>query len=469
MTVRVQESDTIVAISTPAGSSPRAVVRLSGPGVLEAVEKRFRPTGRGTACRARPDWRCTFRATPGTLTLEAEGGLEVPATLYVMRAPRSYTREDVAELHLPGSPPLLDMVLDNLTASGAVRLARPGEFTERAFLSGRIDLTQAEAVLAVIRARSEAELLAAGARLDGRVSRECADIQDELAELRALVETALDFGAGDIELIAQDDLLVRVKRIGARLATEIDTGRDELAAGGAVRVVMCGPPNAGKSSLLNLLAGEEVALVHREPGTTRDHVRRDVQVHGVTFALTDTAGLRTGARGPEALGIERTRRLASTAQLLVLVLDGSKRGSHEDLAPTRLVERARVLCVVNKCDLPQTLDEAPLGDLAAEVIHASALTGEGLEELREALGRAVFEGRLDASAADCLFNARQRGAVRRCLDHLEDGVRAVRGGLGYEFVALDLREATDALGDVTGRVTGQDVLDRIFSRFCIGK
>jgi len=453
-------NDTIIAVSTPAGCAPRAVVRLSGQGAIEAVGRRF-------SCER--DWRTTFTATPGTLSLPGEGGLRVPATVYVMRAPRSYTREDVVELHLPGSPPLLDMVLDELTTDGSVRIARAGEFTERAFLSGRIDLAQAEAVLAVIRARSEAELLAAGARLEGRASAEVASIQGELADLRALVEAGLDFGTEDIELISAADLLGRIEAAWGRIREQARTGQEDLSSDGAVRVVMCGPPNAGKSSLLNRLAEEEVALVHHRPGTTRDHLRRDVDVHGVNFALTDTAGLRTGGRGVEAKGVELARRLAGAAQLLVLVLDGSRPAADEDLAPARALERARVLCVVNKCDLPQALDEAPLMEVAAELVHVSALTGEGMEELREALGRAVFEGRLDASASDCLFNARQRDAVRRCAAHLGDARRAVQEALGSEFVALDLREATDALGEVTGAVTGQDILDRIFSRFCIGK
>ena len=453
-------ADTIIAISTAAGSSPRAVVRLSGAGALDAVAQRM---------ESDDGWQRTFRATKGTLTLEGEGRLRVPCTVYVMRAPRSYTREDVVELHLPGSPPLLGMALDEMTGDGAVRLARPGEFTQRAFLNGRIDLAQAEAVLAVIRSRSEAELLAAGARLQGRASTECAAIQNELADLRALVEAALDFGTEDIELIGDDELRRRIDNVRERLAAEVETGRGDLAAGGAVRVVMCGPPNAGKSSLLNRLAGEEVALVHHRPGTTRDHVRRDIEVHGVTFALTDTAGLRDGARGPEAQGVQQARRLARSAQLVVLVLDGSRPAAAADLASARLAARERVLCAVNKIDLPAALDESPLGEMAAEVVRVSALTGEGMEELREALGRTVFEGRLDASAADCLFNARQRDSVRRCLSYLDDARGTLREQMGYEFIALDLRQATDALAEVTGEVTGQDVLDRIFSRFCIGK
>jgi tRNA modification GTPase len=457
--------DTIIAVSTPGGYALRAVVRLSGRDALEIVARRF------AAHRETDDgWMRSFRATPGTLSLEG-GNLCVPCTVYVMRAPHSYTREDVVELHLPGSPALLDIVLDDLLAAGrgALRLALPGEFTERAFLNGRIDLSQAEAVLSVIRARNEAELAAAVAKLDGAVSNEIACAQRELAELRALIEAALDFAEHGVDPIRCDEFIERADRIRSRLQSEVDKVRDELASDGCLRVVLCGPPNAGKSSLLNRLAGRQVAIVHETPGTTRDPVSAEVEVDGVFFRVSDTAGLRDDAEGVEAVAIERTRRLARAAQLVVLVLDGSRPLPAGALDVARGVQRQKVLCAINKSDLPQELDESEASAAAAEVVHVSALTGEGMDEFRQALGRVVFQGRLDASAADCLFNARQRDAVRRALGHIGRAEEAVRDGMGYEFAALDLREAADALGEVTGQVGAQDVLDIIFSRFCIGK
>jgi tRNA modification GTPase len=460
----MNETDTIVAVSTPAGYALRAIVRLSGPAALPTAARRFGPR------ELSADWQRSFRATAGVLRLDSER-LEVPVVVYVMRAPRSYTREDVVELHLPGSPALLDMVLDDLLAGGAadLRLARPGEFTERAFLNGRIDLAQAEAVLAVIRARNEAELLAATAKLRGRVSEECAAVQNELADLRALIEAALDFAEHGIELVRESDFLERCARIRQRLAAEVEKGRDELASDGRVHVVLCGPPNAGKSSLLNRLAGREVALVHHAPGTTRDPVREEIEVEGISFALTDTAGLRAGASGVEEIAARRAAEAACSAQLVVLVLDGSAEFDPAPAAALREVDPKRILCVVNKCDLPQVLHEGRAAGAAGEVVHVSALTGEGIGDLRAALGRVVLQGRLDASAADCLFNARQREAVRRALRHIGEAEEAAREGMGYEFAAVGLRDATDALGEVTGQVGAQDVLSRIFSRLCVGK
>jgi len=459
----MSQPDTIMAISTPAGYALRAVIRLSGPRALESVRRRFRPSD------PRAPWDKTFHATSGTLLLEAED-LGVPVTVYVMLAPHSYTRDDVVELHVPGSPAVADMVLEEFMRD-EIRLARPGEFTQRAFLSGRIDLAQAEAVLSVVRARNEAELLAASAKLEGRVSRECRALQEELTALRASVEAALDFAEHDIELIPEEQFIGRTEALAERIERELAKGHGELASDGHVRAVLCGPPNAGKSSLLNRLAGQEVALVHETPGVTRDPVSTHVEVQGISFTLTDTAGLQTGSTGLEAAATDRARRALKEAHLLVLVLDGTRSPRSEDLAIASGVEPGQVLCVVNKCDLPQAFDEEEVlrTRVAGEVVRTSALTGEGTGELRAALARVVMQGRLDASAADCLFNARQRQAVRRALRSLRRSQDAVRGGLGYEFAALDLGEASEALSEVTGHVGAQDVLDRIFSQFCIGK
>ena len=459
--------DTIVAVATPAGHAARAVVRLSGPDALACAEARFHPRTQSAA-----DWRLTYRATPGHLALTGEG-VGVPALLYVMRAPHSYTREDVVEAHVPGSPALLDLMLDDLLEHGPgdIRLAEPGEFTRRAFLNGRIDLAQAEAVLAVIRARGESELLAATSRLRGSMGRRCVALQEAVTDLRVRAEAALDFAEHGIELLSEGELVARCEAIGQEMAAEARKGRGELAGDGSIHVVLCGPPNAGKSSLLNRLAGAERAIVHHRAGTTRDAVGAEIEVAGACFRLTDTAGLAARPRGVEAEAVRRAREHAAGCQLLLFVVDGSAEALQGMSSPAELPPRERVLCVVNKCDMPQVLDEAPLGggEFAYATLHTSALTGEGIDELRDALGRMVAEGRLDASAADCLFNARQRGALRKASAEIGAAAEAVGSGLGYEFAAVNLRVAADALAEVTGAVAAQDVLDRIFSQFCIGK
>jgi len=458
--------DTIAAVSTPAGHGLRAVVRLSGPDAVACVAGRFRPDD--PAC----DWRSTFRVTPGRLSLAA-GDLRVPSSTYVMRAPHSYTREDVVELHVPGSPVLLDMLLDDLLmgTDAAVRLAQPGEFTRRAFLNGRIDLSQAEAVLAVIRSRSSAELRAASERLGGSTSRRCAALQQAVTDLRVQIEAALDFSQHGIELLSTDDFLERCRGIRREISQEEHKGRSDIASNGSVHVVIAGPPNAGKSSLLNRLARADRAIVHARAGTTRDPVGAEISVDGVVFRLSDTAGLVSGATGPDGEAVLRSQGYVGSCQILMLVLDGSEPLPDGALEPAAMVAPSQILCVINKQDLPQVLSEADLADEAAdwEVLHVSARTGEGIDELRAALARVVTEGRLDASASDCLFNARQRVAVRQAIAELQAAEAAVEGGLGYEFAALNLREAASALGQVTGEVGSQAVLDDVFSRFCIGK
>jgi len=465
--------DTIIAVSTATGYAPRAVVRLSGADAVPAVGQRFRPDEGLT----RP-WHRTFTVTPGTVTLSRDG-LSAPATTYVMRAPCSYTREDVVELHLSGSPALLDMVLDEFLSAGSdgIRLAEPGEFTRRAFLNGRIDLAQAEAVLAVVRARNEAELLAASARLEGAASREVGALQERLAALRAQVEAALDFGEGDIELVSPEEFLGRCNEMIEDLREEVATSRSELASDGTIRVAIFGPPNAGKSSILNRLAREERAIVHDTPGTTRDPVSTEIELNGVYFTITDTAGFRSAdatVEHVERSAMSMTEKQIHSSQLVLLVLDGSAGLPEDVLGLLGVVPPERLLCVINKCDLPGGMSPADEDRLRqqcalAPLVHCSALTGEGVQALRQELERVIFEGRLDATAADCLFNARQRDAVRRATRHVEQARHAVEQNMGYEFAALDLREATAALGAITGHVSAQNVLSRIFSHFCIGK
>ncbi len=458
------DADTILAVSTPVGYARRAVVRLSGPNAVSCVAGRFQPTVSPESLGG------TFRALNGRFQLAGEG-VPVPALLYLMRAPRSYTREDVAELHLPGSPALLDMILDDLLEHGppGLRPAEPGEFTRRAFVNGRIDLCQAEAVLSVVRARTESELLAATARLEGSVSRRCANLQDEVTELRVQAEAALDFAPHGIELLDPDEFIARCRTICREVRAEAEKGRGDVASDGHIRVVICGPPNAGKSSLLNRLARGETALVHDTPGTTRDAVDVEVEIKGVPLRLTDTAGLAEGACGPDAEAVKRARQRVESAQLALVVMDGSRPLPERRPAMAEAVRAERLLWVVNKCDLPRVWEDSELEPSGAGIAHTSALTGEELEGLREVLWRMVAEGRLDASPANCLFNARQRHALRRAVEEIGSAEDAVRRSMGYEFAAFNLRRASEALGEVTGEATPQDVLDRIFSRFCIGK
>jgi tRNA modification GTPase len=439
------------------------VLRLSGPAALDCVGDRFR------ADAPSADWRGTYRTTRGRLRLDSQR-VYTPVRLYVMRAPRSYTCEDVVELHLPGSPALVEMVLDDMLADGRLRAAEPGEFTRRAFLHGRLDLSRAEAVMGVIHARSEAELLAAGARLQGGVGRRVTVLQDEIAELRALLEVALDFSDQDVDILPPEQAQARLARVEESVQAAIQGGQWRTADRGAYHVVLCGPPNAGKSSLMNRLCGAERAIVHPRPGTTRDTVSAAVEWAGVRLHLSDTAGLMAAATGPDAQAVASARRRIRSAHLLLLVLDASASWPPAVEEVADMAGRARIICVLNKQDRPGRLDTSAVHRYlpGVPVLGTSARTGEGLDALRTHLAETVHRGDLSA-VQECVFNARQTRALCTARDELQQAQETVQAGMGYEFAALNLRAANEALGTVTGEVTPQDVLDRIFSTFCIGK
>ncbi len=470
-----QFNDTIVAVSSAQGVAMRTIIRLSGPDAVNTSRAFFTSSESGGE-----DWEQGFSVSSGHLILPYDEILAVPVLIYTMRAPFSYTKEDVVEIHLPGSPALVDLILDALLGSGGdyLRLAGPGEFTERAYLNGRIDLAQAEAVMSIITARNKSELLAANSRLGGSTSKLVSSVQKDIVELRAAIEASLDFESQGIELVPRHEFVQRCKELTDKLEGELDRYQGEKVNKDCVRAVFVGPPNAGKSSLLNRIIGHEAALVHASSGTTRDAVEEKVVINGVDFILTDTAGISAftapGKRQDDCealddLAAEKSRQTLEGAQVVLLVFDASEPVPREWKNMSGWVDKNRTIGVMNKCDLPLAADESLLSECFRDIVHVSALTGAGVEQLKGVVGRIVTEGRLDFSAADCLFNARQREAVREALARIRDAQGAANAELGYEFSALHLREASDALARVTDEADSQDVLDSIFSRFCIGK
>ena len=457
-------ADTIVATSTPAGRSPRAIVRLSGPEALEVASGVLDPKAPLGEVPA-------YGSTDAVLALAAEG-IRCPAVVYVMRAPRSYTREDVVEVHTVGSPALLGALTDALVARGA-RPAEPGEFTRRAFLNGRIDLTQAEAVQAVIRARSEAELRVAQSQLGGAFRDAVEALRARTVQWLAELEAAIDFTDQDIELIEPAAAAERLDELAADV--EAVAGSEPPAPPKeGVATAICGLPNAGKSSLLNALAGEGRAIVAHVPGTTRDTVEHPVAVEGITFRLVDTAGLRGGAGAIEREAVERAEGAAAAAELVLLVVDASRPLSSAARALwDRLTseEMPPVITVLNKCDLAPRVSAADEGRLAQRgpVVNVSALGRDGLDALRAAMARAARSGAVDGSAHPFWVNARHRAALGRAAEALGRARKALADALGFEFAAADLRDALAALGDIVGRTTPDDVLGTIFTQFCIGK
>jgi len=456
-------ADTIVATSSPAGRSLRAIVRLSGP---EAVR-----TASAVFSSDRPlDRLPSYSSAAGYVVLPREH-IRCPSVAYVMLAPRSYTREDVVELHTFGAPPLLGAIVDALTAQGA-RPAEPGEFTRRAFLNGRIDLAQAEAVQALIRARSAAELRVAQMQLGGSLTRAVEALRRGVVHLLAEVEASIDFVDQDIRLIEPSAVAARA----GQFESEVESLAAEPAAAPkeGVLAVLCGPPNAGKSSLLNALIGADRAIVTRVPGTTRDTIEHVIEIGGIAFRLLDTAGVRRAAHEVEEQAVERANAAAYSADLALLVVDGARPlGDSARQLWERLTGRpgTAVVTVINKSDLPHRLSAADEGRLAQRcpMVRVSALLGDGLADLRGAMLNAVRSDAVDRSAHPFWLGARHRAALRRAAAALRRARSAADGGLGLEFAAADLRDGLAALGEITGATTSDDVLDVIFSDFCIGK
>jgi len=443
-------TDTIAAPATAPGEAGIAVIRVSGPEALAAAGALFdRPL------RDR-------RVVLGHVVDPTTGDVVDEAVGILMRAPRSFTREDVVELHCHGSTLVVRRVMEMLLARG-VRAAEPGEFTLRAFLNGRIDLARAEAVLDVIRARTDAAHRVAMAGLRGRASEAVREIHGELLAALAYVVARIDFPDEDVPEEDIGPTLARAACAIERLLAGAQTGA--LYRGGA-RVALVGPPNAGKSSLLNRLLREDRAIVTPVPGTTRDTLAEAMNLRGIPVVLTDTAGLSQSPEPIEAMGMARTRQAAAAADALLIVLDRSTpapAGLSELMA---LAEGRPALAALNKSDLPPALSA---DGLALPVITVSATRGDGIDALETALYELLTRQAATGEAEVLIANPRHSNALRRALAHVEAATEGLRSSLPEDFISIDVRAALAALGEITGETAGEDLIDTIFKRFCIGK
>ena len=451
-------SDTIAAIATGAQLSAIGIVRLSGPDAIALVDRLFTPLS-GAPLRSREDRRLVY----GRLC-DRGGALLDLCLATVSRAGHSYTGEDTAELQCHGSPVLLRSVLEELFALGA-RQAGPGEFTKRAFLNGCLDLTAAEAVIDLIDAESPEAARNAAGQLAGAISGRTDRLYDALSDISAHYHAVLDYPDEDIEdftLEAYRDTLRGAER---ELQSLLDSHeRGKLMTAGLPTVIL-GRPNAGKSSLLNALLGYERAIVTDIPGTTRDTIEERLRLGRLCLRLTDTAGLRDTADTVERLGVERSRAALSGAALVLAVVDGSAALTDEDREVIRLAQQApNGVLIYSKSDLPRVA-EAVASPLPA--VSLSARTGEGLESLRELLEEMYPLPAVPAG--EILTNLRQAEAVGRALEYLHAAEAAMAEGSTPDIVLTETEGAMAALGELTGRTVREDVTNRIFERFCVGK
>jgi tRNA modification GTPase len=444
-------SDTIAAVSTPPGEGAIALVRVSGANAIEVADKIFH--GKETPSQFEP------RVQHLGEIFGSEGRLIDQVMLAVHRAPASYTGEDLIEISCHGGMLVSAKVLEACLRAGA-RAARPGEFTERAFLNGKMDLTQAEAVIDLIRAKTDLALRSATEQLEGRLGEQIRKIRDELIELLAHINASIDFPEEGIAPDEGETLRARLGSIREEITALLATADQGRILREGVRVVIYGATNAGKSSLLNRLLGYDRVIVSDTHGTTRDTIEETVNLDGLPIRLLDTAGLRTSASELEREGIARTEKSLQLADLRLHIADGS------NSRPPHLQERNRdsnEIVVLNKSDLPENSDWKDFNAL-----RISCLTGEGLPELQKEILARITKQNLKPEST-LAINTRHRDCLRRGLESCDRAASAQTQGLSTEYAAIHLNEALRAVGEVIGVVDVEQILDSVFSQFCIGK
>ena len=454
------DRDTIVALSTPLGESGIAVVRMSGPESIDILASMVPESRKWTP---RKIYHCILR--------DAAGEPLDDVVAVVMRAPASYTGEDMVEISCHGGYQVVTDIIEEIISRGA-REAGHGEFTKRAFVNGRLDLSQAEAVADLIAAETRLQRVVAIEHLEGHLSKIVRKIEQDLLSILSFIEVSIDFSEENMPVYDREDAVVKLEKIASKLDDLISSEAAGRNLRQGIRITILGPRNAGKSSLYNALIGEERAIVSSVPGTTRDLLRERIHIGGFTFYLEDTAGLADTGCEVEAKGISLGREAASKAEIVLFVIDGSV--PFEKAVRTELLKIGpdKTILVVNKLDLPKKVKRRELEGLVGDerIVEVSALEGKGLDELRNIVyEHTAKKGASRIGTERVAVNARQGAALKEARDGVVNAVKRLEEGSPDEIVSVEVRSAIDACGKVTGRSVSEDLLDVIFNRFCVGK
>ncbi|MCI5532209.1 MAG: tRNA uridine-5-carboxymethylaminomethyl(34) synthesis GTPase MnmE [Caecibacter massiliensis] len=455
-------ADTIAAITTPLGQSGIGAVRISGPDAYAVGDKIFKSKS-AVPLKERRDRSIQYG------TIVDENGTCIDEVLaLIMKGPHSYTAEDVLEIQCHGGREALESILQLILRSGA-RMANPGEFTERAFVNGRIDLAQAEAVMDVIQAKSRAGLTSAVSQLEGRLSKVINKTRKDLTELVTRLEVMIDYPEEDLEDIAVPDVSGALQEMQEKLQHMLEESQNGRMIRDGVMAAIAGTPNAGKSSLLNRLLQEERAIVTDVPGTTRDVLEEWITLRGVPVCLVDTAGIRETDDTVEKIGVSRARRYLDRADIILAVIDGSRPLTDEDKDILQSAADKNVIIVLNKTDLPSVMTSQDLSTYGFPICPISASTGDGLEELKDRLLQEVLKGGFTDGPSALLTNTRHIELVRQSAEALERARQSLQDGMPLDCAVIDIRQAWDTLGSITGDTVHDDIVEEIFSRFCLGK
>ncbi|MEC2071444.1 tRNA uridine-5-carboxymethylaminomethyl(34) synthesis GTPase MnmE [Alkalihalophilus marmarensis] len=455
------EFDTIAAISTALGEGAIGIVRLSGDEAVAIADKIYKG--------AKPLSEAASHTIVYGYIMDGETRVE-EAMVSIMRAPRTFTREDVVEINCHGGLVSVNKVLKLALKHGA-RLAEPGEFTKRAFLNGRIDLSQAEGVMDLIRAKTDKAMNVALGQVEGRLSKKIAILRQALLETVASVEVNIDYPEYDAEVVTHDLLIEKANFVEREIDKLLGTANQGKILREGLSTVIVGRPNVGKSSLLNSLVHEEKAIVTDIAGTTRDVIEEYVNVRGVPLRLVDTAGIRETEDMVERIGVERSRQVLKEAELILLVLNYGEELSSEDEALFEAVKHLNVIVIVNKTDIEQKIDLNRVRELAEgrPVVTTSLIKDEGVDELENAIASLFFEGDLESGDATYVSNSRHIALLEQAKSTIQDAKSAIDMGVPIDLVQIDITRTWELLGEIIGDSVHESLIDQLFSQFCLGK